>query len=282
MSHLKINISFFEIQETKSNSNTSQTANPDFVRYYYKDSWVDSNGKIQDEMCSECRPVVRAEGYVHGAELEIKPFEESQIWDDDFNAYGQWTFYNKKGAVQNIIELTDSYQVVPKDEFALILKAKDDNTPRFSTGLFFISPFNGRNEFQKLSSLSGDSIMVVNNNQKQFLPTIGSVLSFRVLQGRNNAVTFNMGASIDITKGFNLSDGNSLNFITGLGFKNKNWDFLALSAGLSYSQVAVLDNTITENKWYSSGTNEFSKLLFGEEIKTVYRPGLYIGIHLNL
>lgn len=285
---LRININFFA--QPSATQASEYTANPeDAVTYYFTDVWIDPNKEIHDEICDQCRPQVRATGFIDRDEVEVlRPFDILQLMNSQSYAYGIWTIYDKSGKVSSVIELSHPKINEPaeinekRDQYTVILPTRDRNVPQFSTGIFFVSPFQGRNNFEKIYSPSGDSIMIANSNQKQFLPTLGSVLSFRLLGGRRNAITGNFGASIDILDAGSSGSGmNRLNFMTGFGFKNKSWDFLSISAGISYTQVNVLSQDIEDNTWYSEASTQF-KAISEKEIKSVYRPGLYFGIHLNL
>ena len=103
---LRININFYA--QSSAMQGAVNTGNPeDAVTYYFTDVWIDQNEEVHDAICDQCRPQVRATGFIDRDEVEVlKPFDIQQLMNVQSYAYGMWTIYDRKGKVSSVIELS--------------------------------------------------------------------------------------------------------------------------------------------------------------------------------
>ena len=292
ITNLQIEISFIKIDDQIRELGKAEINNEDFVTYYFPNVWIDSEGIVQNQACTGCKPQIQATGFINKNCLDImKPFNISELSFDGSCEYGLWTIYSETGEITNKIMLSEnrvkSSDVSSPDKIEdvqyILIEQKTSSKPSWSTGVFFISPFEGRNDFEKIYSYTNDSVMISNNNQKQFIPTLGSAVTFDLIGSKKTQLTGSLGGSINLFSFTQDNEGtNMLNFFGGLGIKNKTWDYLSFSMGFSYSQSSVLKNNLEVNKWYSYGSHSYEKSVNDSYTKKVFLPGLYFGLHFNL
>jgi HPt (histidine-containing phosphotransfer) domain-containing protein len=293
LSALDFEVEIYDIQKFETILNKEDDVRL-FVRLPHASKYVNGYGEIVDEPCENCEPLVRAEGMISGE--DIPSIEDIENNECDQCRNFKWTLYNKEGKIERIIapaqysvisgtptELQHKVELAEGEtlETALVMK-KSLEMPvagavglNWTTGLFAISPFGGRREFNFRTNVTGDSTIVSATNLSPLNLSLGTLMSIEFLSTRAIIPAINLGVSVDI------STEQNINYLLGFSIKPKKFQLLSFAAGISYSKVNALNNDLKVGETYS--TEDFNSITDFEDnfSKMIYRPGVYFGLGLN-
>jgi hypothetical protein len=292
LSALDFEVEIYDLQKFETILNKEDEVRL-FVRLPHASKYVNGYGEIVDEPCENCEPLTRAEGMISGEDIpSIEDIEDN----DCSSCIGKWTLYNDEGKIERIItpprisvisgtptELQQKVELAEGEtiETALVMK-KSLEMPvagaiglNWTTGLFAISPFGGRREFNFRNNSAGDSTIVSATNLSPLNFSLGTLMSVEFLSTRAIIPAINLGVSVDISQEQNI------NYLLGFSIKPKKFQLLSFAAGISYSKVNALNNNLKVGETYL--TEDFNAITDFEDnfSKLIYRPGVYFGLGLN-
>ncbi|MFM7682071.1 MAG: hypothetical protein ACKO7P_04925, partial [Bacteroidota bacterium] len=293
LSALDFEVEIYDLQKFETILNKEDEVKL-FVRLPHASKYVNGYGEIVDEPCENCEPLIRAEGMISGEDIpSIEDIEDN----DCSSCIGKWTLYNDEGKIERIItppritvisgtptQLQQKVELAEGEslETALVMK-KSLEMPvagaiglNWTTGLFAISPFGGRREFDFRTNVTGDSTIVSVTNLSPLNLSLGTLMSVEFLSTRAIIPAINLGVSVDISQDQNI------NYLLGFSIKPKKFQLLSFAAGISYSKVNALNNNLKVGETYL--TEDFNAITDSEVdnfSKLIYRPGVYFGLGLN-
>ncbi len=290
---VKIKLDRNNILDEISKGRTFEFNKEDYVEYYNVNRWKNKNGDISDEYCGGCKPILLASGYLKpkDADRYNVPFNYLDLFNGRINgAYGEWKIYDDDENLKNsfMLSLPSYSSVVNENDIqenitdVIRIKCQESNAPRWSSGLFLTNPISGRSQFSITESSTSDSLMIMEENFKSLLPSIGATLSFQPLTSNVISLTYNFGLSVNT---FSNIDENKINLLGGIGLSHRDWKYLSVSAGACLNRTSQLKSIYQTNSWYNSSSSTYNKLLYNESLDTitqdVFKLGYYIGFHFN-
>ncbi len=290
---VKIKLDKNNILDEISKGRTFEFNKEDYVEYYNVNRWKNKNGDISDEYCGGCKPILLASGYLKPdyADRYNVPFNYLDLFNGRIDgAYGEWKIYDDDENLKNSFMLSPpSYSsVVNENDIqenitdVIRIKCQESKAPRWSSGLFLTNPISGRSQFSIIESSTSDSLMIMEENSKSLLPSIGATLSFQPLTSNVISLSYNLGLSVNT---FSNIDENKINLLGGIGLSHRDWKYLSVSAGACLSRTSQLKSIYQANSWYSSSSSTYNKLLYNESLETItqdiFKLGYYIGFHFN-
>jgi hypothetical protein len=149
----------------------------------------------------------------------------------------------------------------------------------WATGGIYVSPFGGFTSFKINASESGDSIRVVDDgNGSKGRITLGTSLQYNFASSKSIIPHALFGISV----GF-LTDSyeKPISFLLGGGVKLRKFQFISLSAGVSFCENRATRAGVALNKYYGTAATDSEERL-DILTKRVFSPGLFLGININL
>lgn len=281
-------INFYDIKEVMERTKSNETeSNLNYVSYYYLDRFWNEEGEIVDDPCQGCFPVLRAEGLYEGNAPRY--FEDFYDSDDERlpkNATGKWLFYDRDGELSRIdmephvrssSNNNNDRAEMPKvfDLEEVLAEKRNVTAPvrgavvmRWSTGIYGISSFQGRNEYEANYNETFDTMTVSVNNLTNLRMCFGSQMVFDFRGNKVFSPSMNLGAAID------LWDDRDVHFIAGAGIKFKSFPLLSLTGGIAFTRLNQL------NKEYEIGET-YETFGFDEVSRKYYGLGYYFGLNVN-
>jgi len=263
----------------------------DKIIYYNHRVFRDDNGNISDEMCPSCTPIKRAEGYFNyqNSANALPPIEYTALFKNHPGAYGEWKIYNDKGEIEHHISL-QSFQ--PQNQLSepasLPMKKgridlRQETTLQFGTAIFMNHTFQDRNAYRTFQNVSGDSIMISNNPQNQWIPSVGAQMRCLFPSKRSLRVGLNLGASLNT---FSKTDEKKLNLHLGTELSLASFPSLSLCGGLSACRTSQLLNQYSLDHWYTPKDLYYRDVFtadaaFGSLTQNIFKWGYFIGMKVN-
>lgn len=282
ISEIRFTISFTRLADIYSSMKTDEEAYT-YAKYYYNDSYYNTNGEIQEQPCGSCYPVLRAEGLLKG----IPPRYFDDLLNDESRmddvVIGKWLFYNKEGDLEKIDNdpLMSTQSSFPKQ---FVLKNDLENIPAIKTvvnapvtgranmnwtsGVYAVGVFGNRYEYVSTLDNSLDSITVSSTGLPNNRFCIGSQMAFNVYEGKVIIPSLNLGAAVD------LWNDRTVHFLVGGGLKFTQFQYLSLSLGVAFTRINVLNDDYEVGRTYDAN-------VVGDVFSKKYRPGYYFGININ-
>lgn len=162
---------------------------------------------------------------------------------------------------------------------------KQPNVPYWSLGVNAVIPIGGVVDYS-VKEIAGDyfmdipdSLSITQNSVGSALMSVGTVLSFDIPTEKAIIPNVQLGAAIS---GINKPQENwNLNLLLGGGMSFRQFPFLSVNAGFSFTQMRVLKNEyITDRPFVkpeSISYDDYSSLF-----KKSFKPGVYFGIGIRL
>jgi hypothetical protein len=280
ISDVKFNISFVKIQDIAAQFK-NEAEDITYVKYFYGDAYYNADGNIQTKPCTDCIPVLRAEGLYAG---QAPRYFEQLFTEDSIHllpeAVGKWLFYDKNGELvkidmepfKNSKSPTDLYDKIKLNDYPSFIrsvKAPVSGTVqmRWATGLYAIGSFSGRKNYDLAFNSTGDSSLITESALSNINFSLGSELVFDFKGNKFLKPSLNLGAAIDL---FNDRD---ISILLGSSLKLTKFPFIGLSAGLSFTQINILNKNLKVGQIYELFETP-------EDIQQKkFRPGFYFGLN---
>jgi len=151
--------------------------------------------------------------------------------------------------------------------------------PTWSTGVYLVTPFEGRYSFTEVPSEFGDSITFKKEKIGGLRPSLATNIVFDFKTGKSITPNVTIGFALSFLPSQNQSsDFNSeqlMNFTLGGGLKFKKISFLSFNAGFAYCQTIELNKDIIPDVPIES-----SSRLTDNPLKKVFKPGMFFGVNL--
>lgn len=149
--------------------------------------------------------------------------------------------------------------------------------PIWTTGVTFVAPFSGINEFNIQENDFYDSIYVSMVQNKRLIFSIGTNLMYEFLTEKALIPNVNAGIALGILE----NDDRKFSFTIGGGVRLRDFPQLSLNAGIAFIENQRLRDTYGLNKWILSNdipTNaEFQLDLF----ERGFSPGYFFGLNIH-
>jgi hypothetical protein len=286
---IQYKIKFYRLSDLKELLSLKVSeSSPNYVKYYYSNKFWNPKGEIVDTFCFDCKPVLRAEGLYNGqAPRNLTGiFRDQNIEKNELNeeAEGKWTFYDENGGISNILIAPESDPI--RKNFKQELKLEDMNqvysisktvdfpikhnvTMNWSTGFYSIGSFMERNTYFSKENPSMDSVTISETKLSRSLICIGSQMAFDFQGNKVITPSINLGAAVDFW------DDRDIHFLLGGGLKFKHFQYLSLSAGISFTRVNILNPSLQVGQTYKLEN------ISGNVQSKKYVPGYYIGLNIS-
>jgi hypothetical protein len=138
---------------------------------------------------------------------------------------------------------------------------------RWATGLYAIGSFSGRKNYDLAFNSTGDSSLITESALSNINFSLGSELVFDFKGNKFLKPSLNLGAAIDL---FNDRD---ISILLGSSLKLTKFPFIGLSAGLSFTQINILNKNLKVGQIYELFETP-------EDIQQKkFRPGFYFGLN---
>jgi hypothetical protein len=299
---LNYEILFFDLKaksETHKNIFNDSIERGKLVRYFYAEKYTNADGKIVDSPCSECKPLIKAEGHLLTNAIVPRYIEglyavalDGRIMPNNLisDAVGTWYFYKENGEIDHIDfapELRNTFsKTANKDaineiesttkpeipDFIKIIEipVKGAIKPSWSSGVYFVNSFSQRKTYFYETNILGDSIIIRSKKDNTVPIFIGTQVAFDFVGNKRIIPSALIGASVAV-----VGDKN-LNFLVGGGLKFKKFQFVSITGGLSFVQTPSLDKNFSENSLYTIDS------VYDKDISVKkFKLGYYFGININ-
>ena len=281
-------VNFYDIGEiNRATRNTQEPSNLNYISYYYMDRFWNEEGELVDQPCATCVPVIRAEGLYEGpAPRYFEDFYNDMEGRLPESASGKWLFYDRDGELSKMdfepqVRSNTTTRRFDDDDYSwfdmeeTITERRNVTAPvqgsvvmSWSTGIYGVSSFQGRNEYTAMYNETFDTITVGATSLSNFRMCFGSQMVFDFSGNKFLAPSFNLGAAID------LWDDRDIHFLAGLGLKFKSFPLLSITGGISFTRMNQLNDTYVVGESYEfSGLEELSRKSYG--------LGYYVGLNIN-
>ena len=281
-------INFYDVQEVGEMTRNEVSDNSlNYVSYYYLDRFWSPEGEVVDEPCEACIPVLRAEGLYDGnAPRYFEDFYDDMKERLPEDASGKWLFYDRDGELSRIdmephVRSNQAEQRNDKEDYSwldldeTITEKRNVTVPvkgavvmSWSTGIYGVSSFQGRNEYSATYNETFDTLTVGSSSLDNFRMCFGSQMVFDFRGNKIFSPSFNLGAAID------LWDDRDIHFLAGMGIKFNSFPLLSLTGGISFTRMNQLNDDYEVGESYDyTGFEELSRKSFG--------IGYYVGININ-
>jgi hypothetical protein len=162
---------------------------------------------------------------------------------------------------------------------------KQPNVPYWSLGVNAIMPIGGVLDYS-VTEIVGDymmdipdSLSITENSTGSVLMSLGTSLSFDIPTEKAITPSVHLGAAIS---GINKSQENwNLNLLLGGGMSFRQFPYVSLNAGFSFTQMRVLKDEYVADRPFvkpeSISYDDYSSLF-----KKTFKPGIYFGIGIRL
>ena len=282
-------IKFYRLKDLKEVISLEEESTPNYVKYYYSNKFWNSKGEIVDTLCEDCNPVIKAEGLY----TEKAPRNYESIFDENYQkdtlklndyAIGKWTFYAPNGKISYVLIAPDSEPIrknkkmeVNTDDLSQIysvvktvdIPVKRGMVMNWSTGLYSLGSFRDRSSYFSKDNSTMDSVTIGQTSLSRSRICIGSQMVFDFQGNKLITPSINLGAAVDFW------DERDIHFLVGGGMKFKQFPYLSLSAGLSFTRVNVLNNSLEVGQTYDV-------LKINGDIQTKkYLPGYFVGLNIS-
>ena len=281
-------INFYDIKEVRNRTRNNVEVNPlNYVSYYYLDRFWNTDGEIIDTPCENCIPVLRAEGLYDGdAPRYFEDFYDNDAARLPEQASGKWVFYDRDGKMSRIdmephVRSNTPSQRIDEDDYSwfdmeeTITEKRNVTVPvkgavimNWSTGIYGVSSFQGRNDYDASYNETFDTLTVNATAQDNFRMCFGSQMVFDFTGNKIFSPSFNLGAAID------LWNDRDIHFLAGMGIKFKSFPLLSLTGGISFPRMNQL------NEDYEIGQS-YEYMGFEELSRKSYGLGYYFGLNIN-
>lgn len=263
----------------------------DKIIYYNHHAFQDENGKIFNELCPTCTPLKLAEGYFNyqNEAKALPPIEYTALFKNHPGAYGEWKIYNDKGEVEHHISL-QSFQApqplpkpsafpIKKDQFDL----QQSTVLQFGTAVFMNHTFQDRNFYRTFQNASGDSIMISNQSQNQWIPSVGVQMRCLFSSKTPLRMGLNLGASIN---SFSKTDEKKFNLHFGTELSAASFPNVSICVGLSACRTSELLGIYSINRWYTTKDLYYRDVIaadatFESLTQNIFKWGYSIGMNIN-
>ncbi len=263
----------------------------DKIIYYNHHAFQDEKGNIFHELCPTCTPLKLAEGYFNyqNSAKVPPPIEYTALFKNHPGAYGEWKIYNDKGEIEHHIDLQSFQpQIAFSDPASLPMKRGQfelQQAPvlQFGTAIFMNHTFQDRNVYRTFQNASGDSIMISNQPQNLWIPSVGAQMRCLFPSQWPLRVGLNLGASLNT---FSKTDMKKFNLHLGTEFSIASIPYLSICAGLSACRTTALRNHYTTNYWYTAKDLYYRDVLavdatFETLTQNIFKYGYFIGMNIN-
>jgi hypothetical protein len=174
-------------------------------------------------------------------------------------------------------EETESNDELTKMARLTSFRVEGSNLPIWTTGITFVSPFSGINEFAIQDNNFYDSIRVTSNQDKRLMFSIGTSLMFEFAKDKALVPNVNAGIALGI-----LEDDNTKFSITlGGGFRLRDFPALSINAGIAFIENQKLKPEYVLNSWLPSADIPFNDSYEPDLFKRGFSPGYYFGLNIH-
>ena len=149
--------------------------------------------------------------------------------------------------------------------------------PIWTTGVTFVAPFSGINEFNIQENDFYDSVYVSMVRNKRLIFSIGTNLMYEFVTEKALIPNVNAGIALGILE----NDDRKFSFTIGGGVRLRDFPALSVNAGIAFIENQKLKDTYGLNKWISSNdipTNEDYQL---DLFERGFSPGYFFGLNIH-
>ena len=302
LTSLNFEILFYDLKgnfETRKNVFNDSIDQGILVRYFYTEKYTNADGQIVDSLCSECKPLIKAEGHLLNTAIVPRYIEglycvnaSGEIIPNNLisDAIGTWYFYKENGEIDHIDfapELENRFSTTFKNDASNELESsikseipdfikiieipvKGAVRPSWSTGIYLVNSFSQRKTYFYETNILGDSVTIRSKKDNSVPIFIGTQVAFDFVSNRKIIPSALLGVSVAV-----IGDKN-LNFLVGGGLKFRNFQFISITGGLSFVQTPSLDKNFSENNSY------IIDYIYDKDISVKkFKLGYYFGINFN-
>lgn len=149
--------------------------------------------------------------------------------------------------------------------------------PIWTTGVTFVAPFSGVNEFNIQENDFYDSIYVSMVQNKRLIFSIGTNLMYEFLTEKALIPNVNAGIALGILE----NDDRKFSFTIGGGVRLRDFPALSINAGIAFIENQRLRDTFGLNKWISSNDVPINEDYQPDLFKRGFSPGYFFGLNIH-
>jgi hypothetical protein len=263
----------------------------DKIVYYNNRAFRDEKGNIASEMCPSCTPIILAEGYFNyqNSAKAMPPIEYTALFKNHPGAYGEWKIYNEKGEIEHHISLQSFQPQIQFSEPASLplkkgrIELRQKTVLQFGTAIFMNHTFQDRNTYRTFQNASGDSIMISNNSQNNWIPSVGAQMRCLFPSKRLLRTGLNLGVSLNT---FSETDVKKINLHLGTELSLTSFPSISLCAGLNACRTSQLLSQYSLDHWYTAKDLYYRDVItadpaFETLTQNIFKWGYFFGLNVN-
>ena len=148
--------------------------------------------------------------------------------------------------------------------------------PTWTTGIVFLSPFSGIDEYTIQENSSYDSVLVSSSQNRGLKMSVGTSLVYEFLTTKIIVPNVNAGVAIGIDP-----DDSRFNITLGGGLRFRDFNLLSINAGISFTRVQRLNSNYVTGSWIANDEIPVNDNYEPDLFEGAFSPGYYFGLNIH-